>query len=770
MNRTDIETLQKCSITSWHFQTKLPLKWADRLVDLPPPVARSTQENLDHFIGISDGHLDEYIDESGKANINGHAVQNQKETPERLRKMRISLVNFTFMTYLKTPKKYSGSLGAAQAASSDLYGVALIPSVDWEMQFDMPEKINDSGAMNGKLAPMVIGLHFPEATIALSYRQYCFILELLSRNLSEDFIVVQPLASYRPPPVIDGAAKWLECPITFRSLALELSDFRPSGETLDEYTEVCLTKLVLKDAKLNYASTNIGSMLVDINAATLLAYDLGESRQNFAEQYLCVLKGATEGGKGWSIKYHAIVLEADLGEEKLKCDSVIDLQFNGLDLVVSPGLLDFINYWTAEDPMDWDGPYPPWPEPIEYQNTMLLLLEDTKICAVIGDVMENPNDTPICVSLQIDVDLQTTDIDMDLKLNIFNLRGYRSSPKFSETSQSNDDLIQPFQTHVRLIQKEKVKGVNSKRCSRTITMTASEPLNIVLLEKNYVTLMNVSVLLGGGEEVESEDDGTAEQISTEQIEDKPELTSKELYGFADNVYVEIPAIYITIVKDIEYYLPLLQLSLWRLTALYQTDSLQLGGKSLHNYMKSEILISVAIDFFNQSLSLWEPLVELWPVKASIKQLDKQDANNLSMAAPIEQWKSKTFGDNEEESNGISIMVSTEQRLDINVTPVCLIAINRTVSVLSVGDECQGSVRSSSVGSSFVSHEVKNSLGLDTVVWEESIDLCPEMATRNAEKVKREHEFCLKCIKRPWLNVANNKVVHVATGGRGPVWC
>ena len=715
---------------------------------------RNTRENLDHFMDLT--HHGEKSKHPAGDGINLTEDDSEPENSQLLRKMNIFLYNFDITTYLKTPPKYQDK---EDDNASDFVGTPFIIPCDGQMCFHMPETIWN-GPQEGKLGPMVIGFDFPELNVKMSLRQYCFSLEILSRNLAEDFSLVRPVVLPKAPKIIDPLLNWLECPIQVGMLSIELSDYQKLNDLPPTqkqegkpcfFGEVASGKIILTDFVLTYASTNIGSMLVSIGSSSLDVTCLDHApRKKYAQQYSHILqvvspKRSTVLNKGIKIQYDALVTDAGGSgrwdaEGKWNCHTVIDLSLHGVDVVLAPGLFSFLSFFTSADPMDWDGPYPPTPEPVQYTNSMMLLVHDTEIHLFIADDISNPLDVPLSIMLSLSLVLKSDDTSMETKVCLRDLRGFRSDHKFSLVKISNEDLIQPFNLDLDYSQRERPSpGVKSKSIT-SIALKGRDEFNALLSDKNYHVLMNITSLLGSDDHQEEENEivqpadlqsipkpANADVVSIVSVSDQRggETEKFPVLASSTNVYVFLPAVHVTIVKNVSYYLPLVQLSVWRLNALHQEATLNQGKATLKMEKETNITLALAVDFFNQGLSLWEPLVELWNLKCNVKEpllLEGDDTNQVA---------SET-----------GITVSATNMLNINITPVCMLTLSRTMGVFDVSNaKCKNEYI---INQSFISHEIKNSLGGDVRIWEENIELCPEMATVDDEKNRRRDVFWAKC--------------------------
>ena len=229
------------------------------------------------------------------------------------------------------------------------------------------------------------------------------------------------------------------------------------------------------------------------------------------------------------------------------------------------------------------------------------------------------------------------------------------------------------------------------------------------------------------------------QIEETKVGDSEGLEVPEKDIVLDNYCVSLPAIHITIVKDRLYYLPLLQISIWKITLLQQVQpaTRSLDVDVLHASAKA--LFSLAIDYYNDYLGVWEPLVELWAL-----ELARDISDYLNENGNREDNGQVFAGDYLYAKQVLNI--NAPQILDINVTQTSLLMTKRAIDLFGATDtEGDRAEKVKSVSR----HDIANSLGFNITVWNEDSVLCPELATREIERVRRFKNFTIKALRKPW---------------------
>lgn len=120
--------------------------------------------------------------------------------------------------------------------------------------------------------------------------------------------------------------------------------------------------------------------------------------------------------------------------------------------------------------------------------------------------------------------------------------------------------------------------------------------------------------------------------------------------------LQMPAVRFCLIDDYDGRdLPLVELKLDNVNTSLRVDSKIGGSTKLGGTCQG----SASTDFYNGNLSAWEPVVESWPVLVSVE---------ASVGA----------------NPGVSVMVNTESRLELNVTPTLVASVASTAASWSRG--------------------------------------------------------------------------------------
>ena len=104
-----------------------------------------------------------------------------------------------------------------------------------------------------------------------------------------------------------------------------------------------------------------------------------------------------------------------------------------------------------------------------------------------------------------------------------------------------------------------------------------------------------------------------------------------------------------------------------------------------------------------------------------------------------------------------------QILDINVTQTSLLMTKRAIDLFGATDtEGDRAEKVKSVSR----HDIANSLGFKIMVWNEDSVLCPELATREIERVRRFKNFTIKALRK--LETRGSVSIEIPHGKREPL--
>ena len=115
-----------------------------------------------------------------------------------------------------------------------------------------------------------------------------------------------------------------------------------------------------------------------------------------------------------------------------------------LSVALNAGLMDLVNFFSAEDHMDWDGEYPVTRYAlINYEDEGLLVLRESGIYIAIAEDITDNNDTPIILYLSLALKQKSNSKMSNMDFDILNLRASRKASY--EGAIEGFDLDQPQQ-------------------------------------------------------------------------------------------------------------------------------------------------------------------------------------------------------------------------------------------------------------------------------------------------------------------------------------
>ena len=154
------------------------------------------------------------------------------------------------------------------------------------------------------------------------------------------------------------------------------------------------------------------------------------------------------GNTALDVKYHSIAKNWIMKGQPLvvNTNTLTDIKFETIQLVLASGLMEPDKFFSAEDTMDWDGDQPTSRyTPIHYDDNSILVLRESAVCTVIAKDLTDSNDTPIVVLLSLALKQESTAKKSNATLEVFDFRAVEESHFTSLPTPSDNDLIQPWE-------------------------------------------------------------------------------------------------------------------------------------------------------------------------------------------------------------------------------------------------------------------------------------------------------------------------------------
>ena len=296
----------------------------------------------------------------------------------------------------------------------------------------------------------------------------------------------------------------------------------------------------------------------------------------------------------------------------------------------------------------------------------------------------------LCLSLGLEMKLiQATD-DLDLTAEIKSLRGFNTRQLGCTPEVQVEDFLQPVEMRVTLEQGS-LQRTGKVEITNVLLRTGFN--NVYLVQR---ALQSLSPPPTPNEESETKVSETkvSERARSEQknSEREPEQLSsatsiessekqQEPSAITQNFVVHLPLLTLYVLNDRgSMELPLLQLRMHQISATYSSLDNQWDDYTgnIVDCLRAAASMSVAVDSYNETVTLWEPVVEPWAMKLEARQgpdpqkrlekygnMNKHGGNQLS----AREWHRLRQKDPKcaHIQNAMKITISTEDVLELNLT-------------------------------------------------------------------------------------------------------
>ena len=394
---------------------------------------------------------------------------------------------------------------------------------------------------------------------------------------------------------------------------------------------------------------------------------------------------------------------------------------------------------ASETPTEEDA------EQAEPSGAMLLnvAMRATQSRAYLLDDAHNDDAMALCLSLALELHLIQAPDDLELVAKIKHWRGYNTSGHLSTLPVSPADFLQPVDVEVELEQGSIEKGKVTISNVHIRTGFA----NVDLVQRAMASLSpptaDRTTSTGGmetkhseGESEQKHEGDAAPEPAAPEPDDKQQqqaVAAADAPAVMQNYDLQLPLLLVDVVNDRgSMDLPLLQLRMHQILAKYislpnQQDSYTDDSVDC---LRANVLLSVAIDSYNKTLTVWEPVVEPWAITLEAKrgpnpqsrlQFQSSAANQRAEARRKQKWSARRWHRLRKQDPKSAYI---QNAMKVNVSTQDVLNLNLTIPFINLCLEAQTMFQSS--GASHDSQNkyfivVENQLGVDITVVDASGD-------------------------------------------------